>query len=247
MTVGREAAGLGASSFQYESTELHALAAAENYRHGILRYFAPHLGKRIVEVGAGLGAFSSALLSEAQPDELVLLEPADNLIPVLRNRFADAATVSIVHGYLDRLASRAAVDSVVMVNVLEHIEDDAGALRAVHALLRPGGALLLFVPAFPSLFGSMDRAFGHVRRYTKPVLAARLAEAGYKLTLLRYFNCLGIAPWLVTGRLLKRDTLRLKEVGLYDRWVLPALLTLEGICEPPVGLSLIAVATRPAD
>jgi len=238
--------GAGASSFQYQSSELQALTAAENYRRGILRYFARHLGKHIVEIGAGLGDFSSLLLSEAQPAELILVEPADNLVPVLRERFAAAPQVSIVHGYLDRLGGRPPVDSVVMVNVLEHIEDDAGALRAIHALLKPGGALLLFVPALPALYGSMDRAFGHMRRYTKSVLATRLTGAGYDVAMLRNFNLLGIVPWLVTGRLLKRKTLRVQEVGWYDRWVLPALLRAEWVCEPPFGLSLIAVAKKPA-
>ena len=187
-----QGAGLDAPAFAYVSTELDAMAAADNYRRGIMRYFAPYLGRRIIEVGAGMGAFSRSLLRNAQSDELVLVEPADNLAPRLARDFAGDPRVTVVHGYLDRLHGRPPVDSVILVNVLEHIRNDAGALRAIRDLLLPRGTLLLFVPAWPFLYGSMDRAFGHLRRYTKPVLAGLLAEAGYEIVQLRYFNSAGI-------------------------------------------------------
>ncbi|MDE3241319.1 MAG: class I SAM-dependent methyltransferase [Nitrospirota bacterium] len=233
------------ASFRYVSSELAAMAEAENYRRWILRRFAPYLSQRIVEVGAGMGAFSDLLLREARPAALTLVEPADNLVSLLRQRFAGERRVTVVHGYLDLLVGSSPVDSVVLVNVLEHIEDDAAVLRIIWDLLVPGGALLLFVPALPWLYGSMDRAFGHVRRYRKPALAQMLDRIGYETVDLRYFNLLGVGPWLVAGRILQRQTLHPKAVRLYDRWVLPWLLKLESCWPPPIGQSLLAVARKP--
>lgn len=241
----RQGGDLKPSSFAYASSELSAMAAAENYRRWILRYFAPHLGKRIIEVGAGMGAFSNLLLEEAQPSELILVEPADNLIPLLRQRFSGDERVTIMHGYLDRLIGAAPVDSTVLVNVLEHVEDDVEALRIIGDLLVPGGALLLLVPALPFLYGSMDRAFGHVRRYTKSSLTRKLTSAGFQILSLRYMNVLGVVPWLFRGRILNRATLRVQDVQLYDRWVVPWLSVLEGRWEPPIGQSLVAAARKP--
>jgi len=221
------------------------MVEAENYRQEILRYFAPYLGTRVVEGGAGMGAFSELLLREARPVELILVEPADNLVALLRQRFAEERRVTVVHGYLDRLIGAPAVDSVVLVNVLEHIEEDEGALRIVWDLLAPGGTLLLFVPALPWLYGSLDHAFGHVRRYSKPALAHVLARAGYETLALRYFNLLGVGAWFIAGRIFQRTTLYPKAIRLYDRLVLPWLLKLESCWPPPVGQSLLVVARKP--
>nr|MBI3612480.1 class I SAM-dependent methyltransferase [Nitrospirota bacterium] len=221
------------------------MAEAENYRRWILRHFAPYLGTRVLEVGAGMGAFSWLLLRETRPMELILVEPADNLGALLRQRFAEEHRVTVVPGYLDQLAGSAPVDSVVLVNVLEHIENDAEALRVIWDLLVPGGTLLLFVPALPWLYGSLDRAFGHARRYSKPALAHTLDRIGYDTLDLRYFNLLGVGFWLLAGRIFRRQTLHPRGVRLYDRWVLPWLLKLESSWPPPIGQSLLVVARKP--
>jgi SAM-dependent methyltransferase len=232
------------ASFAYLSTELYALAEAKNYYQWVISQFAPFIGKRVIEVGAGIGTFARSLLSHTSLSELVLVEPGGNLVPLLQRRFAAELRVKIVHGYFQCLAAPATADSIVAVNVLEHIAEDQAFLDDAHEALTPGGTLLLLVPALPWIYGSLDQAFGHYRRYTKTSLVGKLYAAGFGIIRLSYLNLPGIAGWLLTGRVLRRTTLKSRDVRLYDRWVIPWLSRLEGRWEPPCGQSLIVIARK---
>jgi SAM-dependent methyltransferase len=232
------------ASFAYVGTELAALAEAQNYYQWVIRQFAPFLGKRVIEVGAGIGTFSRSLLDYTPLSELVLVDPGDNLFPLLQRRFAGDSRVKIVHGYFQRVAVLPAADSIVLVNVLEHIAEDQALLDEAHAVLIPGGTLLLLVPALPGIYGSLDQAFGHYRRYTKASLADKLRAAGFGILRLSYLNLLGIASWFLTGRVLRRTTLKSQAVRLYDRCIIPWLSRLEEQWRPPFGQSLIAIVQK---
>ncbi len=229
----------------YPGKELDILAAATNYYRWIFSEFAPYLGSRVVEVGAGIGTFASHLLAAGDLVSLILIEPADHLAARLESRFAGDGRVRIHHGYLDDFAKPdVGVHSVVMVNVLEHICDDQAALTAAYRLLDPGGRCLLYVPALPMLFGSLDLAFGHRRRYTKERLAQRLFRAGFACRRLRFINMPGVAVWYVAGKILKQRNLTPWGVGAYDRFVVPLAAAVERRWEPPIGQSLLAVAQK---
>lgn len=228
----------------YCGTELAAMAEARRYHRWILRQFASYLGTRVLEVGAGTGTFSHYLLEDAKVPELVLLEPARNLFPILARRYAGVANAHLLQGNLTEHAESLTTDSVVMVNVLEHVANDVECLEASRRILSRGGHLLLFVPASPLLYGSLDKAFGHYRRYTKKGLSAKLEHAGFKIRKLRYFNLPGFASWFLAGRILKRRTLQASSVRFYDRWIVPISSRLEGHWEPPIGQSLLAVALK---
>lgn len=199
-----------------------------------------------MEVGAGIGTFAQACLRTGIPREMILVEPAANHVPHLIERFEGDERVSIYGGFVQDLPALAPVDAAVAVNVLEHVEEEGPFLDALKALLRPRGHLLLFVPALPFLYGSLDVAVEHYRRYTKRSLAAALRNAGYDLLMLRYMNAAGILPWLISGRILRRRTIRAADVRFYDRWVIPVIRRLEQRLEPPIGQSLLAVARRPS-
>jgi SAM-dependent methyltransferase len=232
------------ASFAYVSTELQALAQAKNYYRWVNRQFAPFIRQRVIEVGAGIGTFAQSLLDHVPISELVLVEPSANLFPILQRRFAEEPRVKVVHGYFQPLASPAMTDSIVLVNVLEHIAEDQMFLNDAYAALSPGGTLLLLVPALPPIYGSLDRAFGHHRRYTKTSLAGKLRIAGFGIVRLAYVNLLGIAGWFFTGQVLRRMTLESHHVRWYDRWVIPWLSRLEERWEPPCGQSLIVIAQK---
>ena len=144
------------AEFTYSGTELDALADAVNYYTEIVGRFAPCLRGHVVEVGAGIGTFSRFILALPTVVKLTAVEPAANIVDVLRARVGDDPRVEVVQGYLPDLVTslESPVDAVVAVNVLEHVEDDAAFLHAAHDMLLPGGALLLFVPALPTLFGT---------------------------------------------------------------------------------------------
>src|SRR5215472_9780265 len=207
---------LTSEPFVYSGTELEAMAQARNYRQWILRYFAPYLGKNIVEIGAGSGTFSQLLLDRKNTMQLVPFEAAANLLPLLRRRFTDPR-VQLHCGTFDPRVLAQSPDSVVLVNVLEHVRDDDLLLSQIHASLRTGGSLLLFVPAFQWNYGSLDQAFEHYRRYTGIELEKKIQDAGFRLERRRYINFMGIASWFLAGKVLRQKTIKASQVRWYDR------------------------------
>jgi SAM-dependent methyltransferase len=230
--------------FAYPGTELDSMAEAENYYRWILSHFTSFLGKRVLEIGAGTGTFSSFLLNEVPDSELTLLEPAANLYPTLERRYEGNARVAVIQGRLEEHANSLSADSVVLVNVLEHVQNDQDYLEMIYRILNPRGNLLLFVPAVPHLYGSLDEAFGHFRRYTKNDLRRKLQGGGFRLERLRYVNLPGVASWFIAAKLLRLKSLEPADVRFYDRWVVPWCSKLEDLWPPPIGQSLLAVALK---
>jgi SAM-dependent methyltransferase len=233
------------AQFSYSGSELDALAEAKNYYRWILSYFAPYVGSEVIEVGAGSGTFSKLLLDFTDVSQLTVMEPANNLFPLLERRFANEPRVRAVNGYLQGFVVSVAADSVIFVNVLEHIADDAEFLQQAYRVLSPEGTILVFSPALPLLYGTLDRSFEHHRRYTKAELAQKLHEAGFRLLCLRYFNLFGVATWFLAGSVFARNTIRSSDVRFYDRWIVPWASKLERTWEPPFGQSLLAIASKP--
>jgi SAM-dependent methyltransferase len=236
-----------APAFTYSGEELDALAGAANYYRWIVRRFAPFLGRRVVEAGAGIGTFAEHVLDAVPDAELTLVEPAENNFPHLRARFAGRPRVRTLQGYLADAGTAGSADSVVAVNVMEHVRDDAAFLADAYRLLAPGGHALLFVPALPALFGTLDEAFEHFRRYTRREVDGRLRAAGFHPLRVAYTNLPGVAAWWLSGRVLRRRTVSARDARLYDRWVIPWVSALERVWTPPLGQSLIAIARKDAD
>ncbi|HEU0036491.1 MAG TPA: methyltransferase domain-containing protein [Kofleriaceae bacterium] len=236
-----------ASHHDYAGQDLEALADIPNYQDWILGHFRAHLRGRVLEVGAGVGTLSARYRDAAR--SLVLLEPASNLIDALAARFGDDPGVVVLGKPLgDAIAagelSDRSFDAIVLVNVLEHVDDDVGMLHALHRLLVPGGALLLFVPALPWIFGSLDTLVGHRRRYVKAELRARVEAAGFAIDELRYFDALGVLPWYVTGRVLKARAFSERAARMYDTVGVPVGAWVEHRVAPPLGKNLLCIAHR---
>jgi len=232
------------TEFTYSGTELDAVAEADNYYAWIIDSFSGALGKRIAEAGAGIGTVSQMLLDRAAPSQLLLIEPAENNIPELRKKFGKDSRVRVFQGYLEDIADTFPADTVIAVNVMEHVEDDADFVRAAHRTLSSDGAFLLLVPAVPAIYGTLDRAFDHYRRYTKPELRRLLQAGGFEIEKLHYVNMIGVAAWFVAGTILRRRTLGRTQVRFYDRWVIPWLRRIESRIHPPIGQSLLAIARK---
>jgi SAM-dependent methyltransferase len=155
------------------------MALAVNYSRWILDTLKPFVGKHILEVGAGVGAFSQLLL-ETEPESMTLIEPSPDLYETLNARLPTIDKHGVARAHRSTLVKTfgganppGKPDTAVYVNVLEHIRDDEGELRELHSILPAGGRLLLFVPANRWLMGSMDRQLGHFRRYTIDELTSK--------------------------------------------------------------------------
>ena len=181
------------TEFFYEGRDLEALSDMPRYYQWITAHFSPYLRGDVVEIGAGIGTISKMLLPAVA--SLDLVEPSANLVGRLNDTFNAEPRIRIFGASLTDYVRGQPTDSrdaVIMVNVLEHIEDDIDALRSIVSLLRPGGHLLLFVPAMPFLYSDLDRLLGHYRRYTRPRLKGVLSETEFDVVRIRYFDLLGM-------------------------------------------------------
>jgi SAM-dependent methyltransferase len=218
------------------------MAEAGNYNDWLLERGAPYIGDHVLDFGAGIGTFTAALASQA---DVVALEPDPQFLPRLRQRFAGNRRVRVVHadaGWLADGEPRASFDTILCLNVLEHIQDDELVLRGFHDRLSSGGHLLLLVPAHRALYGEIDRGVGHERRYSRGPLRALLERTGFDPIEVRYVNPLGALGWLVSSRLLRRPQVPAGPLRAYDRLV-PVLQRLDRL-PLPFGLSVWAVARR---
>lgn len=238
--------GSGGDEPRYFGLDLDAMSMADRYGREIVRGFSPYLGQRVAEVGAGIGN-TSVLLLERGLTRLLAIEPDDRMHERLAERLKPNANAVACKGFLSTVIEQGrlgAVDSVVSVNVLEHVEDDAEELALMRSVLRPGGHLCLWVPAVPALYSRFDRMLGHHRRYRKSELAARIRGAGFEILRLGYRDLVGLFAWFLCCRVLGQTITR-RKVGLYDRLVVPVTSAVGRRVHPPLGKNLFAVARRP--
>jgi 2-polyprenyl-3-methyl-5-hydroxy-6-metoxy-1,4-benzoquinol methylase len=203
----------------------------------------PHLGASLLEVGSGVGVISRHLVARGDP--VVLSDHHPAYLAHLRERFGQLPHVRIQILDLDDEQYRVEgppIDTVVCLNVLEHLEDDAAVLGRFARLLPPGGRLVLQVPNGPRLFGSLDEAYGHYRRYTPDGLRRRLEDAGFRIRELRYFNPLAVPGWILSGKLLRSRRLNVPSVKLFNALV-PLVRRLDFLSALG-GLALIACAEK---
>jgi SAM-dependent methyltransferase len=215
---------------------LEIMAAAPRYNAWQYEVIAPYLGARVLEVGSGTGTMSEHLLGGG-PEHLVLTDTDAWYRDQLRARFGGRPGIRIDALRLpdpnagDRFAADR-IDTVVALNVVEHIEHDVGALRTIRDILVPGGRAVILVPALEALYGELDRELGHFRRYTRRSLAEAFRLAGLDVERRYWFNRAGVAGWWIPV-----DQLR-----AFDALV--PLLRLERFVPLPFGQSLIAIGTR---
>ena len=225
---------------------MHNRSDIVNYFAWQAELFAGIAHGTIIDHGAGTGGLATALLA-AKLGDVVAVEPDPQLVEVLRDKFAGVANARVSAGTLDDYLvehGRESVDTIVSSNVIEHIADDVACLQAMYELLRPGGAVGLYVPARPELFGSLDRAVGHHRRYTKPELESKLERAGFHVELVQYRNLVSVLPWIITGQILKVNKLGDGSLKLFDKVVFPVARWIEDRLRPAYGLNLVAIGLK---
>jgi SAM-dependent methyltransferase len=217
------------------------MGLASNYNRWIAEQARAHVGSRILDAGCGAGNLSELLLDR----ELVVgVDVWDEFVDIVGRRFDNArnfrvhqfdlwdpAMVAVLRDYQ--------LDSALSSNVLEHIEDDQGALRNISRVLPPGAPIFLLVPAFMAIYGAHDREDHHFRRYTKRSLKAMVAPLDIKVERMYYMNLPGFFAWYLLGRVLRKP-LSEGGIGLYDK-IVPGIRAIERRLQPPLGQSLVAL------
>jgi SAM-dependent methyltransferase len=232
---------LGDSTLQ--SQTLESVASAVEY-HGWLTSLAqPYLGQHPIELGSGLGDYAQTWLDAGTP-AVTATELDPSRLAYLRRRFADDKRVSVER--IDVLSPEPADHSAfVAFNVLEHIPEHVEALRAAHTLVRPGGAVIMFVPAFEFAMSRFDRQVGHVRRDSVSSMSQALTEAGLDIEKVHYVNLPGLPAWFVGMRLLRMTPGDGALLRLWDAQVAPRARRWEAKHRVPFGQSVFAVARVP--
>jgi glycosyltransferase involved in cell wall biosynthesis len=229
-------------------TTLRRTETLRRYNAFLWELIRPYVGRRVLEVGSGTGVMTRYLSSR---ERVVATDLDPQYVDLLRRQYADNPNVEVRPLDLAKLAENGLAshhfDTVVCSNVLEHVADDGAALRAMRELLVPGGRVVLIIPALPAIYGAIDEAIGHYRRYTRSEVERKLADAGLAVEHVSYFNLLGVAGWFLNACILRRRSVPGVQARMNDRLV--PLLRLERRLRVPLGMSLLAVgrtAQQPA-
>jgi SAM-dependent methyltransferase len=220
---------------------LSSLESAENYTSWIFDTAAPFLAGPVLEVGAGHGTFTERLSARGG---VVAVEPSRQLAARLEERHRDTPGVRVLTGDVSAVDPEPVFGSAVLFNVLEHIEDDAGALRQIRERLAARGSLVLWVPAFALLYSKFDEQLGHHRRYRRKELERLVEAAGFDVVESRYTNCLGWFTWLGAARILGLVPTSRTMLAIFDNVFVPVVRTVERGVRPPFGQSIFLAARR---
>lgn len=227
---------------------LDIMSAAPRYNRWQYDVIAPWIGKRVLEVGSGIGNMSEHI---APGRELVVLTDMDEWYRhQLRDRFADDGQVVVDQLTLPDPGAPARfrehrLDTVVALNVVEHIEDDVATLKTMSEFLVPGGRVVILVPALQLIFGTLDTELGHFRRYSRATLAAAFEAAGIRLERMFWYNRVGVFGWWLNGRIRRVSRIPLDQLKTFDRLV--PFLRWERLVPLPFGQSLVAIGTPHAN
>jgi SAM-dependent methyltransferase len=219
---------------------LRELSEAKCFNEWVLDRIGPLPGPAVLEIGCGTGSFTSLLA--ARGNSVVALDLNPDYVEIAQRRTANLDRVEIRCADATEISWEPRFDAVMLLDVLEHIEDDLDLLMRLRKALKPNGVLVLKVPAGQWLYGSMDRAIGHYCRYSRQTLRQACLMAGFNEPEQRLFNAVGVLGWWVNGRLLKRTTPPGTQVKLFERLV-PVAKIVDQLMPLPIALSLIAVAS----
>jgi len=218
---------------------------ANNYNRWIYKNIKDYIGSRVLEVGCAIGNITQFLLN---CELLVSIDIEEFYIDYVKSRFKDhlnfkALQFDIANERTVRELKSHYLDTVICINVLEHVENDTLALINMYNILQPRGKLILLVPAFSFLYGSMDRTDGHYRRYNCCDLLKKLKNSRFIISKSFYFNFLGFFGWYLNGRILNRTFLPIRQLSSFDR-IVPLITRFESKFRIPFGQSLVVICER---
>jgi SAM-dependent methyltransferase len=231
---------MNAAPFAYIGSELELFAAAKNWKRYFAKLIQPYISGQVLEVGAGIGANTTFLYHDAVKS-WVLLEPDTNFCTRLRHLVEVGklpGNCTIFNGYTSQL--RQTFDTIIYIDVLEHIEDDVKELKQAVALLNPGGKLIILSPAYNYLMNAFDKAIGHYRRYTKKELLQK-TQGIAAVQKVFYADSLGLLSSLANKWVLKQPYPTQKQISFWDTFIIPVSTITDKIIFHRAGRSVIGI------
>lgn len=220
---------------------LESMNQAVWFNQWTLEKFKKFLHGDILEVGCGIGNFTTTL---ANYGNTWAIDINSSYIQKLKKTKSDQASFGI--GDIEEgkyFFGNRKFDTIVCINVLEHIKNDSGALSNFNKLLKKGGKLILMVPSNPYLYGEIDKSIGHYRRYKKNDLIKKIEELNFKIVKSRRFNLLGACGWFISGKILKDTIVKKWKIKIFD-FIARFILPIEDLIEPPIGTSILIIAQK---
>ena len=198
----------------------------------------------ILEVGSGLGTISEKLIRDMGPSShITLTDISVRYVQLLSIKYSSFKNVSVSRMDLNSGEDYSKIgyekyDSIIALNVLEHVRDDQLALREIYKMLKTGGILAILVPCNKFLYNVIDKGLGHFRRYTKKELCSKINETSFTILCMHYFNTVGMVGWYLNGNLLKKAAISPTASKWFDR-IVPLLDCFDRVTSNITGLSLI--------
>lgn len=222
--------------------DLSLMEAATKYNNWIFSKVEPWLGDHILEVGAGIGTFTARLKQSAI--SLYAIDNNPQCCDVLRQKYPDIPIIQMDASDCEAMMELKGcnIDTIVCLNVLEHIKNDVETLKIFYDILIPTGVLILQVPALRVLYGPIDKSLGHKRRYSLDELREKIKNAGFSIEDIYYMNSPAVYGWF-TNKLLGRKSQSASQIKIYDKLV-SLIRFSEEFSRPNIGLSIFAIGVK---
>lgn len=220
---------------------LESMSQAVWYNQWTLNKFKAYLKGEILEVGSGIGNFTDDLTKFGK---VWAIDINNKYVSETKKKIGKRGQAGF--GDIEKgkyFFNDKKFNSIVCLNVLEHIKDDQSALNNLFNLLKPGGVLVLLIPAHQFLFGEIDRSIDHFRRYDKSKISQQLKKIGFKIIKSKRLNFLGALGWFIVGKLLKRNSVEQGNVRIFNL-IAPLVLPVEDLFEPLIGTSILTICQK---
>lgn len=227
-------------TFTYPGQELELFREAHNWKKYFSSVIRPFIFGNVLENGAGIGA-NTILLYTPKANSWLLAEPDEQMAATLSGMIAreELPVNCKVHtGTIDTIHTK--FDTIIYIDVLEHIEADGQELLKASNHLKPGGCLIVLSPAFPGMYSPFDKAIGHYRRYTRRMLR-RITPQGTEIAHLRYYDSMGFFAGWVNRILLRQKYPTKKQIQFWDSWMIPVSRVVDKIVLHSFGKAVIGV------
>ena len=236
---------MSSEPFHYIGNELELFSEAKNWKQYVAALITPWIKGDVLEVGAGIGT-NTGLFYSSSVRSWLLLEPDQKFCKILESRLSEKLLPSIctvLNGYTSNIKKQEQFDTIIYIDVLEHIADDKAEMQTASRLLKKGGRLIILSPAHNFLMSPFDMAIGHYRRYSKKTLHA-LADEALIPDKLIYADTIGFFTVLANKYFLKQKSPTIKQINFWDKWIIPVSRVIDPILFYSAGKSVIGIWTK---